>query len=94
MNLKWWIIIDALVFYMPIPLFIWYGQTELAIWSAESGTFLIIGSLLLYAMGVREVPLNPLKFIRENPKATLIAIAIIVGVMSLCKILNVPPHYP
>jgi len=66
MKLKWWIIIDALVFYTPIPFLILFGQTEFAIYLAGSGTFLIFTTLSLYATGVREMSLNPLKHFGEE----------------------------
>jgi len=94
MKLKWWIIVDVLVFYAPLPFFILSNELKSALGSALLGTGLILWKVSLYVKGVREVPLNPLKFFGENTKATITAIAIIVGVMSLCKILNVPPHYP
>jgi len=85
----------ALVFYTPIPFLILFGKTEFAIYLAGSGSFLIVGLLLLYAMGVRgEMSLNLLKVIREDPKAALIGFAIIGGVVLICRFFNMPPRYP
>ncbi|MDI6889263.1 MAG: hypothetical protein QMC78_06235 [Methanocellales archaeon] len=108
MRLKWWIIINALVFYMPIPLFIWFGQKELAIYCAEGGTFCILGTLLLYAMGIREMPLNPFnipKVILEQrgvsgyPKGSLmrgiLTVIATIALIILLIILDIPhPFYP
>ncbi|UZE92555.1 MAG: hypothetical protein IB616_01725 [Methanosarcinales archaeon] len=91
MKLKWWIILDALVFYTPIPFLILFGQKEFAIWSAWSGTSLIIGILLLYTTGIREMSLNPLKHLGENPKASLIGIAIIVASALIFNFLKTYP---
>jgi len=105
MRIKWLIVLDML-FYAPIPFFIWFGQKELAIYCAEGGAFCILGTLLLYAMGIREVPLNPFdipKVILEqrgykgkgDPKKGILVIIITLALIILLIILDIPhPFYP
>ncbi len=61
MKLKWWIIIDVLVFYTPIPFFILSNELRSAFELALLGTGLILWKVSLYVKGVRELSLNPFK---------------------------------